>query len=240
MRKKLMNNKLLAFIITLVLASISGYSAAAELNQNPCADIAGNSFAGRVLCNTGNTSITPCASCHGNDGNSTVPSFPKLAGQNARYLAAQLLAFKNGDRSDASMQGIAQAMNEANMDEIASFYERLNVSANTLPELDEDDEDELTAPMDELLEIGSNLYIHGSKVNEVPACAACHGVKGAGNNPAGYPALASQHATYLIKSLNDFKAGLRSKDPENVMHMISQNMSEQEIEAVSYYLSVMK
>lgn len=232
-----MNNKLLALIITLVLASISGYSAAAELNDDPCAGVAGNSFAGRVLCNTGNTSITPCASCHGNDGNSMVPAFPKLAGQNASYLSAQLLAFKNGDRTDASMQGIAQSMNQANMHEISLFYERLNISSNTLPDLDEDD---LTAPMDELMEIGSNLYAHGNKVNEVPACAACHGVKAAGNSPAGYPALASQHAAYLIKSLNDFKAGTRSKDSENVMHMISQNMSEQEIEAVSYYLSMMK
>ena len=110
----------------------------------------------------------------------------------------------------------------------------------TLPELDEDDEEELTAPMDELLLIGKNLYQHGNKDTEVPACLACHGASGDGNTPAGYPALASQHATYLIKTLTDFKSGDRSKNSENMMRMITKNMSEQEVEAVSYYLSVMR
>lgn len=233
-----MNNKHFILIISLAFVSISSYSVAKSANANPCADVVVNSVAGRVLCNTGNTKITPCASCHGKDGNSGVPSFPKLAGQNAKYLASQLLAFKNGERSDPSMQGIAQAMNLANMGEIAQFYERLSISANTLPELDEDDEDELTAPMGELLEIGRNLYVHGNKASNIPACAACHSASGAGNAPAAYPALASQHAAYLIKSLHDFKSGQRGKNADNIMRMITKNMTEQEIAAVAYFLSM--
>lgn len=232
-----MNTKAIALILTLAFASISSQAIAKTSNANPCADIAVNSVAGRVLCNTGNTKITACASCHGKNGNSIVPSFPKLAGQNPKYLASQLLAFKNGDRSNASMQSIAQTMNFANMTEIAKFYEHLQVSANTLPDLDEDDEKELSAPLNELVEIGRNLYIHGHKDNNVPACAACHSASGAGNAPAGYPALASQHATYLIKALNDFKSGQRGKDSD-VMQMITKDMTDEEIEGIAYFLSI--
>ena len=123
---------------------------------------------------------------------------------------------------------------------IVNFYAKINISANTLPELDEDDEEELTAPMDELMVLGKNIFLHGNKASEVPACLACHGASGEGNTPAGYPAIASQHAAYLIKTLTDFKAGTRSSDADNMMVMITHKMSAQEIEAVSYYLSVMK
>lgn len=235
-----MNIKLLA-IITAVFTSFSSYSVlAATPNTNPCTGIASNSFAGRVLCNSGATNITSCAGCHGDDGNSMAASFPKLAGQNAKYITNQLLAFKDGNRSGAMMQGIAKSMNTANMREIAEFYARLHISSNTLPELDEDEQEDLSAPMDELMAMGKNLYQYGNKSSEVPACIACHGVLGDGNKPAGYPALAAQHATYLIKSLADFKAGDRTNNPDNIMHMIAQDMTKQEIEAVAYYLSMLK
>ena len=236
-----MNNKIFALTLMLTFVGISSHATTAEsAGTDSCADITGNSFAGRLFCDTGKTSVPSCSGCHGDDGNSMATSFPKLAGQNAKYISAQLMAFKNGDRSDPSMQGIAQTMNQANMHEIGEFYAKINISAHKLTELDEDDEEDLTAPMDELMVIGKNVYQHGNKASEVPACQACHGATGEGNTPAGYPALASQHAAYLIKTLTDFKAGARSSDPDNMMAMITDNMSAQEIEAVAYYLSVMK
>ena len=63
---------------------------------------------------------------------------------------------------------------------------------------------------------------------------------GEGNKPAAFPALHSQHADYLIKALSDFKAGVRNKNPDNMMNMIAKKMSDEEIKAVSYYISTMK
>ena len=87
---------------------------------------------------------------------------------------------------------------------------------------------------------GSNLYRNGDIAREVSACIACHGPLGEGNEPAAFPALRSQHADYLIKTLTDFKNGIRSNNPENMMHMITKKMTVEEIKAVSYRISMMK
>jgi len=63
---------------------------------------------------------------------------------------------------------------------------------------------------------------------------------GEGNKPAAFPALKSQHADYLIKTLTDFKTDARSNNPENMMHMIAKKMTDEEIKAVSYRISMMK
>ncbi|NOS75940.1 MAG: c-type cytochrome, partial [Methyloglobulus sp.] len=67
-----------------------------------------------------------------------------------------------------------------------------------------------------------------------------HGPSGEGNKPATFPALRSQHADYLIKTLTDFKSGTRSKNTDNMMYMITKKMTDDEIKAVSYYISTMK
>jgi cytochrome c553 len=87
---------------------------------------------------------------------------------------------------------------------------------------------------------GKDLYQNGDLVREVSACIACHGPSGEGNRPASFPALKSQHADYLIKSLTDFKTGSRSNNPDNMMHMIATKMTVEEIQAVSYYISMLK
>ena len=116
-----------------------------------------------------------------------------------------------------------------------------------MPEPPEDDEDETVATdggkkptIPELIAQGSDLYRNGDLAREVSACIACHGPFGEGNKPAAFPMLKSQHADYLIKSLNDFKSGARSDNPEHMMHMIAKKMTEEEIRAVSYHISMMK
>jgi cytochrome c553 len=91
-----------------------------------------------------------------------------------------------------------------------------------------------------LIAQGSNLYRNGDIAMAVSACIACHGPFGEGNRPASFPALHSQHADYLIKTLTDFKTGARSKSRENMMHMIATKMTDQEIKAVAYYIASMK
>ena len=115
------------------------------------------------------------------------------------------------------------------------------------PALD-DDEDEKPAAskaggsnaIETLIAQGSDLYRNGDLTREVSACIACHGPFGDGNKPAAFPAIKSQHADYLIKTLTDFKSGARSNNPENMMHMIAKKMTNEEIKAVSYRISMMK
>jgi len=230
-----MKKKLLAFSIALIFTGAA-----------PILHAEGN-------VNAGKEKAASCASCHGENGNSQVSTFPKLAQQHSSYLYQQLKAFKGGARKDPMMSAMAMALSDEDMSDISEYYEDQKVSENKLPVLDaDDDEDEKPAeavaekaadapdPMQTLIAQGSDLYRNGDLKRQVSACIACHGPLGEGNKPASFPALRSQHADYLIKALKDFKSGARSNNPENMMHMIAKKMSDEEIKAVAYRISMMK
>lgn len=200
---------------------------------------------------SGKDKTASCAGCHGENGNSMMPMFPKLAGQHSAYLVSQLTAFKNGSRDDATMAPMVMAFEADDFADMAAYYSTQQISSNEMPvlEMDDDDEDdeyeddeqaEQGPDIDTLMAMGSDLYRNGDLEREVSACIACHGPFGEGNKPAGFPALKSQHADYLIKSLTDFKSGTRSNNPDNMMHMIATKMTDTEIKAVSYHISMMK
>jgi cytochrome c553 len=206
--------------------------------QDP--DSGGNNAAGKEKSGS-------CAGCHGEDGNSLMPTFPKLAQQHASYISKQLYAFKDGSRKNEVMAPMAMALNDDDIADLSAYYANQKISANpepTLPPDDSSDEpvDEAKAKqaMQTLLNAGSNLYRNGNLTSEVSACIACHGPNGEGNKPASFPALRSQHADYLITALTEFKSGTRSNNPDNMMHMITKKMTEQEIKAVAYYISTMR
>lgn len=204
--------------------------------------------------NAGRAKSASCGSCHGENGNSVMPMFPKLADQNEEYLIKQMQAFKEGARSDATMRSMVAGLSIQDMQDIAAFYEAQKVTKNDLPPLDlgDADEDEMTAEQlqtakkvaqeerDALLALGYDVYRNGDLEREISACIACHGPYGEGNKPASFPALQGQHADYLIKTLTDFKTNVRSNNPENMMHMIANKMTDEEIKAISYHVSVMK
>jgi cytochrome c553 len=200
---------------------------------------------------SGKEKAAACVSCHGDNGNSLVSSFPKLAQQHSSYLIKQLQAFKNGTRKNPMMSSIAMGLSDEDMFDIAAYYAEQEVSANQLPVLDHDDDEKPATANDEkkidgnaklqaIIAQGSDLYRNGDLPREVSACIACHGPFGEGNKPAGYPLLKSQHADYLIKTLTDFKTDARSNNPENIMHMTAKKMTDEEIKAVSYRISMMK
>lgn len=196
----------------------------------------------------GKAKAASCAGCHGEDGNSAMPGFPKLAGQHKGYLVKQLQAFKGGTRLSPMMAPLAASLDDQAIEEIAAYYAGNKISANPAPVLPADDDDDAPAKTEEqkkaalndLIAQGGDLYRNGNLATAVSACVACHGPYAEGNRPAAYPALHSQHADYLIKTLTDFKTGARTKNRENMMHMIAAKMSEQEIKAVAYYISTMK
>lgn len=230
----MMTKKLLIASIALALSATTGPAHAQ-----------GNSAAGK-------TKAAACAGCHGENGNSLMGQFPKLAGQHETYLSKQLQAFKDGSRVSPMMAPLVVSLDNEAIADLAAYYAANKISANdraALP-VDNDDEDDSDAPqkseqakkaeLNKVLLQGSDLYRNGDLSREVSACIACHGPYAEGNKPAGFPSLHSQHAEYVIKALTDFKSGARSNNPENMMHMIAKKMTDQEIKAVAYYISTMK
>ena len=170
-----------------------------------------------------------CVACHGPDGNSSTPMYPKLAGQNARYLATQLKAFRAGDKggrtggNSAVMYGMAAPLTDAQIEAIAAYY----ASQTTKP----------GGAKKDLIATGSQWYKGGDMDRGVPACSACHSPQGNGNTLAGFPKLSGQHADYIAEQLKLFASNERSNDTNHIMRDIAANMTPAEITAVSSYAS---
>jgi cytochrome c553 len=177
---------------------------------------AGNAAAGK------NKSAV-CAGCHGVDGNSAAPNFPKLAAQDAQYTAKQLADFKSGARKDPIMAGMAAGLSRKDMNDIGAYYASQKRNAGT------------PGAGTDALKKAERLYRGGNAKSGISACMACHGPAGVGIPPR-FPAVSGQHAAYSQKQLLDFKTGIRSNDGE-VMTQIAFRLSEAEIKAVSEYMA---
>ena len=83
---------------------------------------------------------------------------------------------------------------------------------------------------------GEKLYRAGDPARAIPACMACHGPTGKGNGPAKFPALRGQHATYVIKQLNDYASGTRTTGPNGIMETIAKRLSADDMRNLASYL----
>lgn len=164
-----------------------------------------------------------CVACHGPNGNSFNPIWPKLAGQGAGYIAKQLADFKSGARKDPIMSGQAVALSSQDMANLAAYFTKQKISPASA------DKSKLT--------LGQNIYRGGNKEKGVAACMGCHGPSGAGNPAAKFPALGSQQSAYVVKAMKDFRSGARSNDPSKMMRNIAIRMTDKEIEAVASYIA---
>lgn len=167
-----------------------------------------------------------CVACHGVDGNSTVGIWPKLAGQHEGYLIKELIDFRKGDkggRNDPTMFGMTQNLSDQDIQILAAFYAHQKETPGSAKP--------------ESMSLGEKIYRGGNLKTGVAACIACHGPNGAGNAPAHYPKLSGQQAEYTVTELKKFRAGTRSNDPNNIMRDIAKRMSDEEIQAVSDYVS---
>jgi len=63
-----------------------------------------------------------CQACHGEDGNSTDPQYPRLAGQHPDYLVRALSDYKSGTRSNPIMSGFAAGLSEQDMENLAAWF----------------------------------------------------------------------------------------------------------------------
>ena len=165
-----------------------------------------------------------CASCHGPAGNSVNPEWPKLAGQHAKYTAKQVRDFLGGvTRNDALMAPMIAGLSDEDIEDIAAYYANQSSTGGFAGE--------------ELHALGERLYRGGNMESGVPACIACHGPRGAGNEFAGFPRLAGQHATYTMKQLEDWRNGIRSNDPNEMMADAVRYLTPTEMKAVSEYIA---
>ncbi|MFA7553163.1 MAG: c-type cytochrome [Spongiibacteraceae bacterium] len=190
----------------------------------------------------GKNKAAACMACHGEAGNSMVPTFPKLAGQNARYLLKQMQDIKCGmlsaadqkaqkctGRSVPTMAGQLDAFNNSDLADIAAYYASQAKSGGQASAA--------------LAAKGEEIYRAGIGAKAVAACSGCHSPTGNGNAPAGYPALSGQHADYVVVQLKAFRAaadGLegRSNDGDtSIMRDIAARLSDSEISAVASYIS---
>lgn len=180
---------------------------------------AGDAVAGKAKAAT-------CGACHGADGNSLAPNFPKIAGQGERYLVKQITEIKNGDRQVPEMLGFVMGLSETDIADIAAFYASQDATSG--------------AADPALVEAGKRIFLGGNEETGVPACIACHGADGKGMAAAGFPSLAGQHAAYTEKQLMDFYNAKRANDASNVMRDIASRMHMNEIKAVSSYIQGLK
>jgi cytochrome c553 len=197
--------KLISLVVLMAFAGAAGSVGAA-----------GNAAAGK------NKSAV-CAGCHGVDGNSAAPNFPKLAGQDAQYTAKQLSDFKSGARKDPVMAGMAAGLSKKDMDDLGAYYASQKRTMGA-PSASAD-----------VLKKAERLYRGGNAKSGIAACMSCHGPAGTGIPPR-FPSVSGQHAAYSQKQLLDFKAGTRNNDSE-IMTRTAFLLSEAEIKAVSEYMA---
>jgi len=165
-----------------------------------------------------------CASCHGADGNSLVPMYPKLAGQHAEYTTKQLKEFKSGVRKNPIMAGMVAGLSEQDMAELGAYF------ASQKP----------TPGNGKGSDLGRKLYFGGDASRGITACIACHGTSGKGMAKAGFPVVANQSVEYLTAQLISFKAGERDNDRNSIMRNVAKRLKQKDIEALAQFLSTMK
>jgi cytochrome c553 len=166
--------------------------------------------------------ITVCGTCHGVTGNSTYPKFPRLAAQDAGYLARQLKAFRDQTRGDsdaiAYMWGMAAQLTDESINALAGYYAAQVAGTSTGGD-------------PALIARGREVYQHGVPAQGVPACISCHGPDAHGKGD--YPRLAGQHAQYVLKQLGSFQSNMRNVA---IMHGVALNLQDPEMAAVAAYL----
>ncbi len=170
----------------------------------------------------GKTKAVVCAGCHGPDGNSFNPMWPKLAGISTSYFTKQINDFKAGTRKDPIMSAQADAISDEDLINLAAYFSSQTRSTGT------------TAA--DQAELGGKIYRAGNSATNVAACMACHGPTGTGNDAAGFPSLAGQQALYIEKALKDFRSGARVNDVNDMMRGVSANMTDAEITAVAQFV----
>lgn len=162
-----------------------------------------------------------CFVCHGPNGESSTPAFPRLAGQDASYVARQLADYKSGKRRSDTMQPMVLDLSDKDFALLGAFFAAQPTLAHKVDE-------------PELIAVGRRIFVEGKGGGA--ACAGCHGADARGSE--GSPRLAGQHAQYLVTQLKNFQS--RERPQAAVMGKVSAKLDERDMRAVAAYLSSLK
>lgn len=163
-----------------------------------------------------------CFACHGVDGNSTVPTYPKLAGRHPDYLVRELKEFASGKRKSDIMAPIVAKLDPSDFKALGVYFGAQKPTSGK--SLDQ-----------KVAASGMKLYMDGDEERGVPACAGCHEPDGSGNRR--FPRLAGQHREYLIEQMYNFKKDVRNYDSARLMREVAKRLSDDEIKAVAEFLT---
>lgn len=212
----------------LFLACALGFSAVSlAADKAPVPFLDGDAKAGEAKAAT-------CGACHGPDGNSNNPVWPKIAGQGAPYAYAQLKAFKMGMsqdhgakdemRMDPVMSAQAAALSDQDMRDLAVYFSAKEQKPGVASE--------------DAIALAEPIYRAGDADRGIPACSACHGPAGNGNPAAAYPKIGGQHADYTAKQLKAYRAGERKAGINGqMMAEVAAELSDEEIAALASYIN---
>jgi cytochrome c553 len=164
-----------------------------------------------------------CAGCHGPDGNSAAPTFPKLAGQSAEYLLHEFKEYQEHHRESEMMEPLVKDLTQEDMNNLAVFLAAQKPTPGTVTEPG-------------LLALGKKIYLQGNSDTGVPSCDGCHEEDGAGS--AKFPRVAAQNVEYTLEQFRLYTAGKRPFG-KKVMRTVAERLTEKEARAVAEYMASM-
>ena len=173
----------------------------------------------------GEGKVAMCIGCHGIVGyKSSFPEVyqvPKIAGQNAKYIAAVLESYRKGDRKHPSMRGIAGSLSDQDIADVAAFHEAQGQTAGAA---------ELPAPRQPSTEVAQLL--------QKGACVSCHGDNYSRPIDPSYPKISGQHADYLYVALKAYRDNTHASwgRANPVMAGMAKQFSNAELKAMAQYI----
>ena len=172
----------------------------------------------------GKSKAALCFGCHGEDGNSTDPQYPKLAGQYGMYIAKQVRNYQATTRTHQVMSGMAASVSDEDLADISAYFASQPMMKGDRPSSNQ---------------IGKKLFENDDLSRMMVRCNSCHGATGKGQNPGNpvYPVIGGQHKDYLLGQLLNFRKGVRNNSPGGVMNMTVSRLSDAELEALAEYIS---
>jgi cytochrome c553 len=202
------------FLSDQALVQVSAYYASLEpARPAPLRGAAAAAAKGSTL-QAAASAAASCAGCHGENGVSNAPGMPSLVGQDPKYLAAAISAYKNGQRKDDMMKPMADSLDESDIKAIALYYALQKPERAKTP--------------------GEGDKEAGKKA--AAACVGCHGEQGVSGNPAT-PSLAGQDAQYLSKALHAYKTSARG-DP--AMTGITEGLDDRTMKNLAAYYAALQ
>lgn len=175
--------------------------------------VAPSSGAQASLLEKGQSLAAGCVKCHGEDGNSTTPGTPSLAGQQPHYLVTAIQEYHRGDRGTIPMQSVLRDASRLDLESLALYYASRTPAQRPAPP-------------------------RGDAVAGEPLTAMCGGCHGPGgvSRDASTPTLAGQDSQYLVKSIRAYRKSRQHWG----MQRYAAGLSDQDVQNIAAYYAIQK